>query len=125
MTAANAALAAAEPPAEGAFTVVVLPDTQNYADVNQPRLNHYFKTQTDWIVANRDKHDIKYVFTLGDIVQHNREDEWPIARAAYDVLQEAGVPYSITGGNHDYRSEERRVGKECVSTCRSRWAPYH
>src|SRR3546814_11704498 len=23
------------------------------------------------------------------------------------------------------RSEERRVGKECVSTCRSRWTPYH
>src|SRR3546814_12790904 len=28
--------------------------------------------------------------------------------------------------NHDMaRSEERRVGKECVSTCRSRWSPYH
>src|SRR3546814_4112788 len=26
---------------------------------------------------------------------------------------------------HDQRSEERRVGKECVSTCRSRWSPYH
>src|SRR3546814_3311655 len=26
---------------------------------------------------------------------------------------------------HDLRSEERRVGKECVSTCRSRWSPYH
>src|SRR3546814_11755559 len=26
---------------------------------------------------------------------------------------------------HDRRSEERRVGKECVSTCRSRWSPYH
>src|SRR3546814_8063227 len=25
----------------------------------------------------------------------------------------------------DMRSEERRVGKECVSTCRSRWTPYH
>src|SRR3546814_4059184 len=25
----------------------------------------------------------------------------------------------------DDRSEERRVGKECVSTCRSRWVPYH
>ena len=25
----------------------------------------------------------------------------------------------------DSRSEERRVGKECVSTCRSRWSPYH
>src|SRR3546814_20423555 len=24
-----------------------------------------------------------------------------------------------------YSSEERRVGKECVSTCRSRWSPYH
>src|SRR3546814_1607415 len=25
----------------------------------------------------------------------------------------------------NHRSEERRVGKECVSTCRSRWSPYH
>src|SRR3546814_1994798 len=25
----------------------------------------------------------------------------------------------------DIRSDERRVGKACVSTCRSRWAPYH
>src|SRR3546814_9081675 len=29
-------------------------------------------------------------------------------------------------GKHRYlRSEERRVGKECVSTCRSRWSQYH
>src|SRR3546814_16784496 len=28
-------------------------------------------------------------------------------------------------GNLARRSEERRVGKECVSTCRSRWSPYH
>src|SRR3546814_1602393 len=27
--------------------------------------------------------------------------------------------------NVEQRSEERRVGKECVSTCRSRWSPYH
>src|SRR3546814_15285566 len=27
--------------------------------------------------------------------------------------------------DEDRRSEERRVGKECVSTCRSRWSPYH
>src|SRR3546814_6496408 len=27
--------------------------------------------------------------------------------------------------NASARSEERRVGKECVSTCRSRWSPYH
>src|SRR3546814_11847432 len=30
---------------------------------------------------------------------------------------------ALTGKLH--RSEERRVGKECVSTCRSRWSPYH
>src|SRR3546814_12427228 len=28
-------------------------------------------------------------------------------------------------GSLPKRSEERRVGKECVSTCRSRWSPYH
>src|SRR3546814_15312171 len=34
----------------------------------------------------------------------------------------------LTIGVHRHlprRSEERRVGKECVSTCRSRWSPYH
>src|SRR3546814_2824478 len=33
----------------------------------------------------------------------------------------------IIGGASEavLRSEERRVGKECVSTCRSRWSPYH
>src|SRR3546814_4350794 len=29
------------------------------------------------------------------------------------------------GTDNRIRSEERRVGKECVSTCRSRWSPYH
>src|SRR3546814_12432202 len=29
------------------------------------------------------------------------------------------------GGEARFRSEERRVGKACVSTCRSRWSPYH
>src|SRR3546814_15337179 len=29
------------------------------------------------------------------------------------------------GDRRGHRSEERRVGKECVSTCRSRWSPYH
>src|SRR3546814_14680752 len=31
----------------------------------------------------------------------------------------------IHAWNVERRSEERRVGKECVSTCRSRWSPYH
>src|SRR3546814_12902258 len=33
--------------------------------------------------------------------------------------------YSIPKGSPEWSSEERRVGKECVSTCRSRWSPYH
>src|SRR3546814_14277748 len=43
-----------------------------------------------------------------------------VAVAAFDerVRNQLGV---LLGD----RSEERRVGKECVSTCRSRWSPYH
>src|SRR3546814_1123084 len=33
--------------------------------------------------------------------------------------------HAIHVRRQDQRSEERRVGKECVSTCRSRWSPYH
>src|SRR3546814_16377186 len=33
-------------------------------------------------------------------------------------------PENVLDAGDDERSEERRVGKECVSTCRSRWAPY-
>src|SRR3546814_2133068 len=32
---------------------------------------------------------------------------------------------ALAGAGGVGRSEERRVGKECVSTCRSRWSPYH
>src|SRR3546814_14541880 len=36
-----------------------------------------------------------------------------------------GYTSSNAAQNPIARSEERRVGKECVSTCRSRWSPYH
>src|SRR3546814_20256130 len=42
--------------------------------------------------------------------------------AAWGVEVAARLILEICGGE---RSEERRVGKECVSTCRSRWSPYH
>src|SRR3546814_8842460 len=38
---------------------------------------------------------------------------------------EAPERYFVTISHRSVRSEERRVGKECVSTCRSRWSPYH
>src|SRR3546814_10838696 len=40
-------------------------------------------------------------------------------------LTALGVMPYITASIVVQRSEERRVGKECVSTCRSRWSPYH
>src|SRR3546814_6492353 len=43
---------------------------------------------------------------------HKAKSPWP------DGFRGAGMP-------RDSRSEERRVGKECVSTCRSRWSAYH
>src|SRR3546814_3376903 len=51
---------------------------------------------------------------FGEIIVVRRED---VALAAQRLL--AAI------GRHPCRSEERRVGKECVSTCRSRWSPYH
>src|SRR3546814_10582503 len=42
-----------------------------------------------------------------------------VATRLWSILLAAFVLLTIL------RSEERRVGKECVSTCRSRWSPYH
>src|SRR3546814_12170763 len=39
------------------------------------------------------------------------------------VIHLAAIPNDPMGNR--FRSEERRVGKECVRTCRSRWSPYH
>src|SRR3546814_15031225 len=45
------------------------------------------------------------------------------ARSGKWTKLETGTVASMFGGAA--RSDERRVGKECVSTCRSRWSPYH
>src|SRR3546814_2623450 len=42
----------------------------------------------------------------------------------YKPLLDAAIDMA-TSKPEKCRSEERRVGKECVSTCRSRWSPYH
>src|SRR3546814_5692503 len=41
------------------------------------------------------------------------------------ILTGGSVAKAVGSFSYTVRSEERRVGKECVSTCRSRWSPYH
>src|SRR3546814_15130149 len=52
------------------------------------------------------------------IVQYWRNDAQD-----FEVLRQFSIVAPAVSG--EPRSEERRVGKECVSTCRSRWWPYH
>src|SRR3546814_19506833 len=50
----------------------------------------------------------------------------PTVYRALDFLVDEGLVHRLDAINAwTARSEERRVGKECVSTCRSRWSPYH
>src|SRR3546814_11912451 len=59
------------------------------------------------------------------------QDEHRCMVAGYEPIEvKAGRfdTYRVDCQRKDYRdirSDERRVGKECVSTCRSRWSPYH
>src|SRR3546814_12723161 len=55
---------------------------------------------------------IEYQRRASEELEHRVEERTADLRRAPDDLVPAG------------RSEERRVGKECVSTCRSRWSPY-
>src|SRR3546814_13632945 len=52
-----------------------------------------------------------------------------VARYTIVVQAHAGIDQTLfcklDGVDQIGRSEERRVGKECVSTCRSRWSTYH
>ena len=55
------------------------------------------------------------------LVEDNADDEALTMRA----LKKHGVANDIVVLRDGVKSEERRVGKECWITCRSRWSPYH
>jgi hypothetical protein len=89
------------------FSIVMLPDTQNYSQ-KHPDL---FFAQTNWIKQNRDSENIVFVTHMGDLVNdHNREpSEWKVADEAMAVL-DGVVPYGVTIGNHDYDSDGGQQG---------------
>src|SRR3546814_12440576 len=79
-------------------------------------------TPYGWFLwAGQDGVDDRMPDTLTAILAYAR------TLAADYVLFDADAPLSPALPTYDWyeRSEERRVGKECVSTCRSRWEPYH
>src|SRR3546814_5595548 len=74
----------------------------------------YALSATNLLLHGFDHSRIRYGNSLRD-PKFVREGELE----RFDVVV-ANPPFSMSE-----RSEERRVGKECVSTCRSRWSPYH
>ncbi|MCC6682564.1 MAG: hypothetical protein IT445_16815 [Phycisphaeraceae bacterium] len=98
------------PMLEGAWTLVVLPDTQNY--VKDSAYKDIFTLQTQWIVDQQAARDIHFVLHEGDVVNQNMKDppssgdqtgtqQWINARASMSLL-DGVVPYAIATGNHDY-----------------------
>ncbi|HEY3544951.1 MAG TPA: DNRLRE domain-containing protein, partial [Propionicimonas sp.] len=82
------------------FSIAVLPDTQKetmYAS------NTRFANRTKWLVDNRAKLNLKYVLHTGDVVNWGWlvPSQFTIAKAAVKRLADAGIPYSLTIGNHD------------------------
>ncbi len=97
-------------PAED-FTIVVIPDTQYYAQT----FPEIFYAQTDWIVANREALNIAFVTHVGDVVQRGGSDfEWIVADDAMSRLENPvttglpeGIPYGLSVGNHDQVTNNR------------------
>src|SRR3546814_13888823 len=69
--------------------------------------------------AARRRHPVLRRIAFGDQIARHVDE---VGEAVLLVHEMAVV---VPGAAHLLRSEERRVGKECVSTCRSRWSPYH
>ena len=70
----------------------------------------------------------------GDIVDRNGQvlartiDAWSIGIHANKLLndpEDLAPKLAALMPERSERSEERRVGKECIAWCRSRWSPYH
>ena len=61
------------------------------------------------------------------VIEAYKTDKELIIQTLEGPMKAAPGDWIITGirGEKYPRSEERRVGKECTSWCRSRWSPYH
>ena len=84
--------------AEPDFTIIAVPDTQNYASLYPEILS----LQTEWILNNRDSSNILYVAGLGDnVAEPLSVTEWLNVDAAWNLLDRTDMPYGLATGNHD------------------------
>src|SRR3546814_17133910 len=72
----------------------------------------------------RDRHPLRYRFLKGDVTVPMPEMDKHMQLSAATAFFDLGIIVRNQLRFHEDRSEERRVGKECVSTCRLRWSPY-
>ncbi len=101
-------IASPEIPGDRAFTIVVLPDTQNYTDSSFGGEPKYFHDQTKWIRENKKKLNIVMVAHVGDIVQNPlARGEWEIAGKAFETIDDE-VPYILCLGNHDIADDQSK-----------------
>jgi len=99
MLAGLASTAAAQAASDPVFSIVVLPDPQNYSQY-YPAI---FSQQTQWIVDHQAERNIQFVIGLGDMVNNpGSTTEWQNADQAVRILDTAGIPYAMAIGNHDY-----------------------
>ncbi|MDG2400885.1 MAG: metallophosphoesterase, partial [Akkermansiaceae bacterium] len=108
------------------FTLIVLPDTQGYADTRHRETQKHwpeigdqracFFKQTEWIKKNHEARNIALVTHVGDITQTEHDDEWKIADAAFKTI-ESHVPYVLCSGNHDmgYSPQLRKTSQSRAS----------
>ncbi len=91
--------AAAYAQAPATFTIVALPDTQNYSQ-NAPQI---FDSQTQWIVNNQASQNIAFVAHGGDVVQTGAAQEWTNATNAMYMLNNLNpsLPVGVCAGDHD------------------------
>jgi hypothetical protein len=83
----------------GDFTIVVLPDTQNYSQF-YPQI---FDSQTQWVASNAAGQNIALVIGVGDVVNTGTDAiQTGNANHSISILDQAGVPYVFAIGNHDY-----------------------
>ena len=84
---------------EGAYTIAILPDTQDYT--YNAGTNQTFVNMTQWLADNAAGKNLGFVTHVGDITPYAGAANFALAREALDILRGAGISFAVTPGNHD------------------------